>query len=147
MPTDDDDFGDDRPRRPRRDDDDDERPARRPRRDDGDDDARPARRRRDEDDDYDRPRRRPDRGAGLGIASMVIGIISLPLCLCSWFDIPLSLTAIILGFVSRAQGGARGSNTAGIICGFVSLLLIVILIALVLSGTIDAEKFKAMQNK
>jgi hypothetical protein len=131
---------------PTDDDFDDDRPARRPRRVDDEDDDRPARRRRDEDDDYDRPRR-SEREAGLGIASLVIGILSLPLCLCSWFDIPLSLTAIILGFVSRAQGGPRGTNTAGIICGFVSLLLIVILIALVLSGTIDAERIKQMQNK
>jgi hypothetical protein len=127
-------------------DDDDDRPVRRPRRDDDDDD-RPARRDRDDDDDYDRPRRRSERGAGLGIASMVVGIISLPLCLCSWFDIPLALAAIIMGFVSRAQGGARGTNTTGIICGFVSLLLIALLIGLVLSGAIDPEKLKQMQQK
>jgi hypothetical protein len=123
--------------------DDDDRP-RRPRRDDGDDD-RPARR-RDDDDDDDRPGpRRSDRGAGMGIASLVLGILSLPLCICSWIDIPFSLLAIIFGFVSRAQGGPRGTATAGIICGFASLLLVIILIALVLSGAIDPEKLKQMQ--
>ena len=135
MPTDDYED-DDRPRRPRRDDDDDDdRPSVRPRRRD--------------DDDYDRPRRRSDAGAGLGIASMVIGIISLPLCICSWFDIPLSLLAIILGFVSRSQGGPRGTNTAGIICGFISLGLIILLIILAFSGAIDPEQMKQwqMQNK
>ncbi|HKB02470.1 MAG TPA: DUF4190 domain-containing protein [Gemmataceae bacterium] len=133
MPTDEYDD-DDRPRRPR---------------DSRDDDYedRPARPRRDVDDDYDRPRRPSDRGAGLGIASLVVGIISIPLCICSWFDIPLAITAIILGFVSRAQGGPRGTNTAGIICGFVSLGLIILLIVLALSGAIDPEKLKQMQKQ
>jgi hypothetical protein len=135
MPTDDDDFEDDRPRRPRNSRDD-------------DDDDRPSRRRRDDDFD-DRPVRKSDRGAGMGIASLVIGILSIPLCLCSWFDIPLALMAIIFGFVSRAQGGPRGTATGGIICGFVSLALIALLIALVLSGTINEQQMKQwqMQNK
>jgi|SRR5690349_11384602 len=133
MPTDEYDD-EDRPRRPRRDDDEDDRPARRPRRDD--------------DDSEDRsPPRRLDRGAGLGIASLVLGIISLPLCLCSWLDIPFSVLAIIFGFVSRSQGGPRGTATAGIICGFVSLFLVAVIIVLAFSGVIDPEKFKQMQNK
>jgi hypothetical protein len=122
---------DDRPRRPRRDDDEDDRPAR-----------------RRDDDDLDRPGpRRSDRGAGMGIASLVLGILSIPLCICSWIDIPFSVLAIIFGFVSRAQGGPRGTATAGIICGFVSLLLIVIILILAFSGAIDPEKFKQFQQK
>jgi hypothetical protein len=134
MPTDDDDFEDDRPRRPRNSRD--------------DDDDRPARRRRDDDLD-DRPVRRSDRGAGMGIASLVLGILSIPLCLCSWLDIPLALMAIIFGFVSRSQGGPRGTNTAGIICGFAALFLIGVLLALVFSGAINEEQMKQwqMQNK
>ena len=146
MPTDDDDFEDDRPRRPRNSrDDDDDRPARRPR---DDDDDRPARRPRDDDFD-DRPVRRSDRGAGMGIASLVLGILSIPLCLCSWFDIPLALMAIIFGFVSRSQGGPRGTNTAGIICGFAGLFLIIVLIVLAFSGVINEQQMKQwqMQNR
>jgi hypothetical protein len=144
MPTDDD---DDRPaRRPRRDDDDDDRPARRPRnsRDDDEDDA-PARRPRRDDDDDDRPRRRSERGAGMGIASLVLGILSLPLCICSLFDLPFSILAIIFGFVSRSQGGPRGTATAGIICGSISLVLVVVFFILVQTKVIDAEQFKQMQ--
>ena len=131
-------------------DDDDDRPARRPRRDDDDDDDRPARRSRSsrDDDDFDnRPRKRSDRGAGMGIASLVLGILSIPLCLCSWFDIPLSLMAIIFGFVSRSQGGPRGTATAGIICGFASLFLVVVIVVLALSGAIDPNQFKQFQKK
>jgi len=129
------------------DDDDDDRPARRPRRDEDDDEDRPVRRRRDDDDDYDRPRRRSDRGAGMGIASLILGILSIPLCICSWIDIPFSILAIVFGFVSRAQGGPRGTATAGIICGFASLFLVAVLIILALSGAIDPEKLKQMQQK
>lgn len=131
MPTDDD-FDDDRPaRRPRRDDDEDDRPARR----------------RDDDDDYDRPRRPSNRGAGMGIASLVLGILSLPLCICSLFDLPFSILAIIFGFVSRSQGGPRGTATAGIICGFASLILVIVFFILVQTKVIDPEQFKQMQQK
>jgi hypothetical protein len=123
--------------------DDDDRPARRPRRDDDDDD-RPARR-RDEDDDYDRPPRRSDRGTGMGIASLVLGILSLPLCICSLFDLPFSILAIVFGFVSRSQGGPRGTATAGIIMGFISLLFVIVFFILVQTKVIDAEQFKQMQ--
>jgi hypothetical protein len=131
MPTDDD-FDDDRPaRRPRRDDDEDDRPARR----------------RDDDDDYDRPRRPSNRGAGMGIASLVLGILSLPLCICSLFDLPFSILAIIFGFVSRSQGGPRGTATAGIICGFASLILVIVFFILVQTKVIDPGQFKQMQQK
>lgn len=129
------------------DDDDDDRPARRPRRDDDDDDGgRPARRpRRDEDDDFDRPRRPSDRGAGMGIASLVLGILSLPLCICSLFDLPFSILAIVFGFVSRSQGGPRGTATAGIIMGFISMFVVIVFFILVQTKVIDAEQFKQMQ--
>jgi len=125
--------------------DDDDRP-RRPRSSRDDEDDAPVRRRRDDDFD-DRSPPRSDRGAGMGIASLVLGILSLPLCICSWFDIPIALLAIIFGFVSRSQGGPRGTATGGIICGFISLLLIVILIVLAFSGVIDPEKFKQFEKK
>ena len=126
----DDDFEDDRPRRPRN---------------SRDDDAPPRRR----DDDFDDRPRRTDRGAGMGIASLVLGIISIALCCLSWLDIPLALLAIVFGFVSRAQGGSRGTNTAGIICGFVALALIGLLLALVFSGAINEAQIKQwqMQNQ
>ena len=129
MPTDDDFDDDDRPRRPRN---------------SRDDDDAPVRRRRDDDDD-DRPVRRSDRGAGMGIASLVLGIISIPLCICSWIDIPFSILAIVFGFVSRAQGGPRGTATAGIICGFASLFLIILILVLAFSGVINEEQMKQWQ--
>jgi len=126
--------------------DDDDRP-RRPRNSRDEEDDAPVRRRRDDDLDDRGPRTRSERGAGMGIASLILGILSLPLCLCSWFDIPIALLAIIFGFVSRSQGGPRGTANAGIICGFISLLLIIILIVLAFSGAIDPEKLKQFQQQ
>jgi len=126
--------------------DDDDRP-RRPRNSRDDEDDAPVRRRRDDDFDDRGPPRRSDRGAGMGIASLVLGILSLPLCLCSWLDIPVAVLAIIFGFVSRSQGGPRGTATAGIICGFIALLLIALILVLAFSGAIDPEKFKQFEKK
>jgi len=123
--------------------DDDDRP-RRPRSSRDDEDDAPVRRRRDDDFD-DRGPPRSDRGAGMGIASLVLGILSLPLCICSLFDLPFSILAIVFGFVSRSQGGPRGTATAGIIMGFISLLVVIVFFILVQTKVIDAEQFKQMQ--
>jgi hypothetical protein len=119
---------------------------RRPRNSRDDEEDAPVRRRRD-DDFEDRGPPRSDRGAGMGIASLILGIIALPCSLCNWLDIPLALLAIIFGFVSRSQGGPRGTATWGIICGFISLLLIALVLVLVFSGVIDPEKFKQFEKK
>jgi hypothetical protein len=111
--------------------DDDDRPRRRrnSRDDDFDDDGR-DRRSYDEDDFDDEPRRkrrrRRKKSEGLAIASMIVGIIAIPIAFCcGLFSLPLSATAIILGFVDRSQNGSNGKATAGIICGFVALVLMV----------------------
>lgn len=75
---------------------------------------------------------------GLAVASMVMGIISVPF-LCAW---PLSLVcavlALVFGFVSRAQcarenRAGAGMALAGIILGFVpiGLVLVIALIAII----------------
>src|SRR5688572_13419368 len=102
-------------------DDEDDRPRRRPRDDDFDDD-RPSRRRRayDELDDFDDYPNRPP-GDGLGIAAMIVGIVSCVFalgCCVPYLNIvlgPLSLvgaiTAVILGFVARSQIPHSGAAT------------------------------------
>jgi hypothetical protein len=147
--------------------DDEERPSRRGSRDrDYEDEDRPRRRWRDdnsEDDEYeDRPRRRsydderddfddyPRRKPtdGLGITSMVLGIMSCVLALpgvcCGVFSL-LSILggiiAVILGFVARSQTRvASGPAKTGIITGFIAIvlamLLFVAMIALQFGGGI-----------
>jgi hypothetical protein len=128
------------------DDDDDDRPRRR--RDRDDDDDRPVRRRRrgdDLEDDYrDGPRRRAPVGDGLGVAAMIIGIVSIVLTLgccvpyVGFVSGPLSLigaiTAIILGFVGRSKVPGSGKALAGIITGFLSLALGLLMLLLVALG-------------
>ena len=126
--------------------DDDDRPRRRrsSRDDDFDDDSPPRRRRDDDDfrDDYDdAPRRR--KSEGLAIASMILGIFAIPLgCCCGWLSLPVSVTGIILGFVDRSNNGPNGKSTAGIICGFVAILLAVLSIVLAL---LDVFQFNPKQ--
>jgi len=127
LPRDMDDDDDDTPRRSRRN------------RDSEEDDyeERPRRRHYDDDrDDYDDyPRRKPS--DGLGIASMVIGISSCVFALtgfCCVFTGALGvlggILAVILGFVARSQTRiATGPAKTGIITGFVSIALALLMAA------------------
>jgi len=147
--------------RERRSRDNEDRPSRRRSRDmDYEEDDRPRRRPRDPDyeDDYDeygdRPRRRSydderddfddyPRGKptdGLGIASMVVGILScvvaLPGLCCGVFSI-LSILggiiAVILGFVAKSQTRiASAPAKTGIITGFIAIILAVLLLVVMI---------------
>jgi len=97
--------------------------------DEADDLPRPKRRRpaEDEADDYDDGRRddlKPT--TGFALTAMITGIVALPLtCLCGPFN-PLSLCGIIFGFLGMKQN--KSMALTGVICGFVSLALGIILI-------------------
>ena len=80
----------------------------------------------------------------LAIASMICGIVSLPINCCYGAGLPVSLAAVILGFIARKQinesGGSQdgqGMALAGIIVGFVSMVMVILgLILLVGSMTL-----------
>jgi hypothetical protein len=95
-------------------------------------------------------------GAGMGIASMILGILSLVFSVGEFFSIccvfvgvpsaiiafSLSITALILGFIALKNPNARGMGIAGIITGGVSILIIIawvviffIIMAAAISGT------------
>lgn len=64
----------------------------------------------------------------LAVASMVVGILSILCCCCGWFGAVLSITAIVLGAISIAtKKGGFGMAVAGISCGGVALLLMILL--------------------
>lgn len=122
MPRDDDDDRDDRPRR-RRDEDEDNRPRRRDRDFDDEDDDRPRRRRMSSD---------PTGGLiplnnGMALAAYYCGVFSFIPCL--WGI--LSLLAIIFGLIglSKAkqhpEAKGKGHAIAGIVCGSITMLLLV----------------------
>ncbi|MDR3645897.1 MAG: DUF4190 domain-containing protein [Clostridia bacterium] len=74
---------------------------------------------------------------GLAVASMVLGIASMPLLLFCGVGIVTAIIAVVFGFVAlrsiKASNGAQqgsGMAIAGIVCGFsaIALLLLYILI-------------------
>ncbi|MBR6502870.1 MAG: DUF4190 domain-containing protein [Clostridia bacterium] len=65
----------------------------------------------------------PIPGKGLGITSMVLGIISF---FCASFI--TGILAIIFGGVAKSKGYRGGMATAGIVCGIISIALLVITI-------------------
>jgi hypothetical protein len=72
--------------------------------------------------------------AGLAIASMVCGIVSLVLFCVYAISIPCAIVAITLGLIAKSQirrGAASGNGMAitGIICGALSLVLVTVLVA------------------
>ena len=73
-------------------------------------------------------------GAGMAVAAMVLGIVSLALSCVAYISIPCAILALVLGFIARSKavagtGGGKGMATAGIICGLVSIVLVILFIA------------------
>lgn len=147
---------DDGPRR-RREDDEDDRPRRRRRDDDEFDDDRDdgGRRRRrwadqDRDDFDDDPRGpRSGRADGLGVASMIIGIISCVVALPGFCCILFSglglvggIVAVVLGFMGKSQNPESGQAKTGIITGFIAIGLSVAFVVLSLVLGFGRAMFK-----
>ena len=69
----------------------------------------------------------PPQSIGLSVASMVLGIISLVI-FCFWYiSIPLAIIAIVLGVIGMKSGG-KGMAIAGLVCGIVTIALVVLLL-------------------
>ena len=116
------------------------------RKDDDEEEDRPSKRRRmsrDEDDeDYeDRPSRRRKTnqgGTGMGMTSMILGIVGLivliPSCLCCiLLGIPLPLMSVIFGVISLKTPG-KNMGIAGIVMGSIGLLIVLLGFILSLAG-------------
>ncbi len=72
-------------------------------------------------------------GKGLGIASMVLGIISLA-CFCLWYvAIACALIGVVLGGVGIAKAkqvnAKNGMAVAGLVCSIISLAVALIIVA------------------
>jgi hypothetical protein len=81
----------------------------------------------------------PGKPQGMAIASMVLGVVGL-LSFCNWrISIPCAVLAIVLGFVAKGkiksgEAGGDGMVKAGIILGFVSVALSLIVTLLFIAG-------------
>lgn len=99
------------------------------RRDTDDDEYDHDRRPRDDDfDDYDdyRPSRASDSSGadGLAVASLVLGILSLPFVCCWPLGVPLAALAVVMGAVGLRSRDNHGLAVAGLVLGLVSLCLL-----------------------
>ena len=119
---------------------------------DEDEDERPSKRRsrmssdEDEDDEEDyedrRSRRRRDSqqggGQGMGIASLILGILgligSIMVCwCCPLLDLPFPILALLFGFLSLKTPG-KGMGIGGMVTGGIALLIILVFTILHLAG-------------
>ena len=83
---------------------------------------------------FQQPYQQPDSptpGKGLGIPSLILGIVSLVL-FCFWYlSIPCAIASIILGAIGKSKAKAAGKSlgiaTGGIVCSIVALALDVII--------------------
>jgi uncharacterized paraquat-inducible protein A len=72
----------------------------------------------------------PTLGPGFGIASMVLGIVSLVLsCLVGCLAVPLPILAIVFGVLGLNRQG-RGMAISGLVMGLASILISVVFLAL-----------------
>lgn len=86
---------------------------------------------------------------GLGLASMIVGIVSIPLVCCFSIGTVGGIVAVVLGFLGKGKVG-RGEATnggqarAGIICGFVAVGLGVLF--LILGLVLEVVDFQTWSN-
>lgn len=86
-----------------------------------------------EDNGYNRDLKERKSGNGFGIASLVLGLISLVL-FCTCINIPLAILAIIFGIIQLVRGGNKGMAIAGTATGVVSIIALVVYWTLFMGG-------------
>jgi amino acid transporter len=91
------------------------------------------------------------RNNGFAITSMVLGIVSIPMICCCYTGIIPGILAVIFGFLARNKlrtsfsvEKGEGMALAGIILGFITIGLVIILLAFSFSGVFSSNGF--MQN-
>ena len=81
--------------------------------------------------------------SGLAIASLVLGILSIPTCCCYGFGMLIGIAAIITGAMGISQVnkapqefGGKGMAIAGLVCGIVSVVLGILSLVLGVAGQV-----------
>ncbi len=74
-------------------------------------------------------------GTGKATTAMVLGILSIVLCVLTVLDLALAVPAIIVGALALRDANrfpgrpGRGKALAGLICGIVGIVLIIVIVA------------------
>ena len=82
---------------------------------------------------------------GLGIASMVLGIVSLVFICLSLFVLPVAIVAIVLGFIAsnaaKEVGKTNSFATAGLVCAWISVGLNLLFLVFSVSASVLSALF------
>lgn len=96
----------------------------------------------------------PNPSNGFAIASLVLGIVSIPLACCYGFGIITAIIGIIMGIVSKKHNGRKmpGMAVAGIICSVLGIItsIFAIIYYVIIFSTLDlsttSEIFKQFES-
>lgn len=73
-------------------------------------------------------------GKGMAIAALVVGIVSVALCLYWFISIPAGIVAVVLGVIARGRGIGAGMALAGIITGALGFVFGLVILILSFAG-------------
>lgn len=88
---------------------------------------------------YQQPYGQPPAAGGgnnpLGLAAMIVGIVSIPLVCCAWLGLVVGAVGAVLGFIAQQQIKQNGQANlmhakVGFICGLIGAGLSLVLIVL-----------------
>lgn len=80
---------------------------------------------------------------GYAVASLVLGIISVVLCCCTWVGIICGIIGLVLAVVAKKAGNTESICKAGLILSIIGIALSVILliISFAVAGTPAYQQF------
>ncbi len=81
-------------------------------------------------------------GKGMAIASMVLGIISIP-AICFWIvGLPCAIVGLILGILYNKKNEHSPMATAGIVCSIITIALLVLVLILYIVGAVSLSSLE-----
>ena len=95
---------------------------------------------------YEQPQQNYDQpassGKGMAIASMVLGIISIP-AICFWIvGLPCAIVGLILGILYNKKNEHSPMATAGIVCSIITIALLVLVLILCIVGAVSLSSLE-----
>ena len=81
-------------------------------------------------------------GKGMAIASMVLGIVSIP-GICFWIvGLPCAIVGLILGILYNKKNEHSPMATAGIVCSIIAIALLVLVLILYIVGAVSLSSLE-----
>lgn len=95
---------------------------------------------RNDDDGYD-PRRYgnagSDGGVGLGVAALILGILSFPLICCSVFALPIQIGGVVCGVLGMRNSAGKGMAVTGLVLSLMAMTLTVTLLVIGIGANVN----------